>query len=111
MDSVFASKKLASITPDSATKELDRIEKLRDANLILLVKLSEKGEVIQAQLKSIRFYLWYASFYLFVGAFMSVIGFGLWYKKEYPNGIKFTLKSAKVIEPEPTPPASEAAAE
>jgi hypothetical protein len=111
MDSVFASKKLVSITPDSASKELDRLEKLRDANLILIVRLSEKGEVIQAQLKSIRFYLWYACFYLVVGAVMSVLGFGMWYKKEYPNGIKFTLRSPKVIEHEPSTSAPEAAPE
>lgn len=111
MDSVFASKKLVSITPDSAGKELDRLAKLRDATLILLVRLSEKGEVIQAQLKTIRFYIWYASFYLLVGAFMSVIGFGMWYKKEYPYGIKFTLRSPKVIDSEPSPPTSESAPE
>lgn len=97
IDSVFASKKLVSITPDSAKKELDKLDKLRNDHLILLVKLGEKGEVMQAHFKTIRFYLWYALFYSVVGFVMATLGFGLWYKKEYPEGITISFRKAKAV--------------
>lgn len=98
IDSVFKSKKLAFISNDSASSELQKIERFTTENLVLLVKIKEKHDVISAHLTAIIFYLWYAVFYLLVGAVMATLGFGMWYKKEYPEGITISFKKAKPIQ-------------